>query len=504
MSNGDPIDQSERVATQIPGLDTVLKGGVFGGGIYIVQGAPGAGKTIFGNQICFSRAANGARALYVTLLAESHARMLSHMRRLEFFDERLIPDQVAFVGAFKILEEEGLKGLLDMVRREVRTRKTNLLVLDGLITVHEKASSDLELKKFVHELQTQAVFTGCTMFLLTSAFDNDHAFPPEHTMVDGLIELQTRLHGRRAERQLLVHKLRGSGYLGGAHSFRITDRGIIVFPRIEAVLANPAIPDHSDGSKLPTGIAGLDAMLGGGVSQGSVTLITGPAGSGKTTAGLQFLSACTDKEPGLLFGFHENPPALRIKARALRLPFDALVEQGSIAISWRPATEAVLDETCADLLDLIRTRGVRRLFLDGADGFERLTDEKHRIGAVLAAMCNELRGMGVTALATAETDLAGMVPGQPLAGLALTGLSPVAENIVVLRLAAVRSGIHRLVTVLKARDSQIDMKMRRFDIGESGIAITSDVAVAETVLRELVQQAVPSTMTPTDARLTGD
>src|SRR3954470_23250436 len=186
---------SGRIATGIGGLDAILGGGVFEGGIYIIQGAPGAGKTILGNQICFAHAAQGRHALYITLLAESHSRMIGHMRRLSFFDEDAIPDRMSYVGAFKTLEDEGLRSLLDVVRREVRTRNASILVLDGLITVHEKARSDLELKKFIHELQTQAAFSNCTMFLLTSTFDAQ-AFPPEHTMVDGLIELQSSLHGR--------------------------------------------------------------------------------------------------------------------------------------------------------------------------------------------------------------------------------------------------------------------------------------------------------------------
>jgi circadian clock protein KaiC len=495
-------DETERLPTGIPGLDTVLKGGIFAGGIYIIQGAPGAGKTILGNQLCFAQAAKGGRALYVTLLAESHSRMLSHMRRLSFFDEGAIPDKIALFGAFKTLEEEGLRGLLDVVRREVRARGATMLVLDGLITVSEKAASDLELKKFIHELQTQAVFSGCTMLLLTSAIDHQK-FPPEHTMVDGLIELRTRMHGRRAERELQVHKLRGGAYLGGQHSFGITDDGIAVFPRTEALLASPSEPDQADGSRVSTGIDGLDAMMGGGPARHSVTLLVGPSGSGKTTAGLHFLNGSSAKEPGLVFGFHENAAALRVKAKALGFPLERLIDSGHVQVIWQPATEAVLDQTCATLLAALRARGVRRLFLDGADGFEKLTEEKDRVGSLLRALCNELRSMGVTTMATAETDLSGLVPGQPLGGLSLTGLSAVAENIVVLRLAAVRAEIHRLVAVIKARDSRIDLRMRRFSIGEGGIVIETDSKTAEAVLRDpATRHDAPAH--PTDAPLTGE
>jgi circadian clock protein KaiC len=118
------------------------------------------------------------------------------------------------------------------------------------------------------------------MFLLTSSLDSQKA-PPEHTMVDGLIELQTSLHGRRAERELQVHKLRGSWFMGGRHSYRIAAKGISVFPRIEALLETPSVWDRADGPVVSFGVSGVDTMLGGGIDTHSVTVVLGPSGSVK-------------------------------------------------------------------------------------------------------------------------------------------------------------------------------------------------------------------------------
>ena len=74
-----------RIETGVPGFDEILNGGLLSGGVYIVEGAPGCGKTILGNQICFHRAAAGESTVYITLLAESHTRMISHLRTLSFF-----------------------------------------------------------------------------------------------------------------------------------------------------------------------------------------------------------------------------------------------------------------------------------------------------------------------------------------------------------------------------------------------------------------------------------
>src|ERR1700761_1127665 len=112
----------ERLPTGVPGLDTILRGGFLRDGTFIIQGSPGAGKTILGNQICFRHVASGGRALYVTLLAENHARMLLHIGQLGFFEEAAIPDHLYYISAFSVLEETGLTGVLDLLRREMQAR----------------------------------------------------------------------------------------------------------------------------------------------------------------------------------------------------------------------------------------------------------------------------------------------------------------------------------------------------------------------------------------------
>ncbi|MDB6001421.1 MAG: Non-specific serine/threonine protein kinase, partial [Rhizobacter sp.] len=197
-----------RLPSGIPGLDTVLGGGFFESGVYIVHGLPGSGKTILANQICYGHVARGHKAVYVTLLAESHSRMLQHISTLSFFDETVIPDRLSYLSAFNDLEQDGLKGLMTLLRREMRARDVSLLVLDGMVAAAEAAQSDRELKKFIHELQTSAVFHGCTVFMLTSG--SPQRVNAEHTMVDGLLELEDALHDVSSERSLQVRKFRGA------------------------------------------------------------------------------------------------------------------------------------------------------------------------------------------------------------------------------------------------------------------------------------------------------
>jgi len=471
----------ERVPTGVPGLDTILRGGLLRGGMSIVQGSPGAGKTILGNQICFRHIATGGRALYVTLLAENHARMLLHIGQLGFFDETAIPDRLYYISAFRVLEENGLAGVLDLLRREMQRHDASILILDGLSAIEDTAESTRELKKFIHQLQAHATMANCTMLLLTGA----KPAAAEHTLVDGVIELQTLLCGRRAERRLQVHKLRGAGYMRGEHSYRITGEGIIVYPRTEALLAAPSTSgDSVSGPPLTTGLAQLDRLMGGGIPHRSTALLVGPPGIGKTTLGLHFLSGCDRENRGLLFGFYETPAAILDKARALGLPLEQLIANGNVEVIWQTNTQGLLDETCQRLVEVVKRRGIRRLFIDGLQGFEKLTTDRGRLEHIFAAFSNQFRELGVSTVYTSETDLVGPVAGLPLSGLSLQGVSCIAEIILIMRYVELRSELHRMISVLKVRDAEINSALHRFTITQKGIVIEADATGAEAVLAQ--------------------
>ena len=404
----------ERVPTGVPGLDTVLRGGFPKSGIHIVQGRPGAGKTTLGNQVCFHHAAAGGRALYVTLLAETHARMLLHLGTMRFFDASRLPEQVAYISGLGALADEGLPGLVTLLRREVAAHKATVLVLDGLVTAEDRAASDTEFKTFVQELQAQAALHGCTVFLLTTA--KGQAVPAAHTIVDGIVELTDARYGSRTERGLFVNKLRGSDYLPGRHPFRITQDGIVVYPRVEAAFHRTTRPDEPWPGRLSTGVEGLDAMLGGGgMPEATVTGVIGPSGVGKTTLGLHFVCRSSAAEPGLFFGFYETPPRLAQQAARLGLDLGGAVGRGEVEVVWQPQGENLQDALAHRLLDVVGRRGVRRLFLDGLGGFLEASVEPGRISRFLAILVNELRARGVTTLYTMETrELVG--PGRAWSG----------------------------------------------------------------------------------------
>ena len=454
-----------RLSSDVPGLDEICGGGLIAGSSYIIQGRPGAGKTILANQIAFAQARRGSKVLYVTLLAESHDRLFQSLSALDFYDAARVGKDLTYISLFRTLLEEGLDALVATLRGELARQKASILILDGLLNARESGQSNLDVKTFVAELQGHAAFTGCTVLFLTSARIDESS--PEHTMVDGVLQLEERLSASRTVRQIRVAKSRGSGALGGLHLFEISRRGIDIYPRLEAALASPSSAERPVTTRLGTGVAGLDERLGGGLPHNSVSVLVGPAGSGKTTFGLTFLKEATRERPSVHFGFYETPERLCTKAQALGIDFQGLVASGALKLLWRPLTENLLDKLAYDLLRAVRETRAERLFIDGLTGFERATVDPHRVVEFFSALTNELRAVGVTTVCTWEV--------KELSGPWVTNPSPEIlsqlDNVIGMQHERTGGTLKRSITVLKVRDSVFDTSVAEAVISKAGMGL---------------------------------
>ncbi len=462
MTDTTDYPTPERLPTGIAGLDRITHGGLFRGGIYVVAGLPGVGKTILGNQMAFAHVARGGRALYLTLLSETHARILMQMRTLSFFREDAVGASIHYLNGFDAVEKDGLEGLLAVLRAAIRDHRAELLVLDGLLTAGSFARSGIDYKKFINELQTWVGVVGCTVVCLASG-NPETAMHPELTMVDGIFELALRRHGMRAARELTVTKLRGTAFVEGSHSYGITSEGLTVWPRLEAVF-DEGVRSLPEG-RVHFGIDWIDALLGGGLARGTTTLALGPTGAGKTILGLHFLAeGARQGERVLHFGTFENPPALLAKADRIGLGFSELQRDGRLTLRWHPAVERNLDQLGDSLLSTVRQKKVQRVLIDGMRGFATVGDPE-RLGQFLCALREELRSLGCSAYVTEETR--DLYPTEVQAPS--SGASSICDNILFIR--QVESGVQllRQLTILKTRDTNHDRGVHEFEIGEGGL-----------------------------------
>lgn len=470
------LEQLKRLQSGIDGLDVLLKGGLVSGASYIVQGRPGSGKTILANQIAFNHVREGGRVLVATLLAESHDRLFQFLSTLSFFEPQRVGAEIQFVSAFDTMQNEGLDEVVRLLRREINRQKATLLIVDGVLNARSRAESQLDTKKFISELQGHAAFAGCTVLLITSARLDDGS--PEHTMVDGVIEVGEELHGSRSVRRIQLRKTRGSGALSGLHECEITNDGIVIYPRLESLYSRPSQQDNPDMRRLRSGLGGFDEMIGGGLPESSVTLLMGPSGVGKTCAGLSFLAQCTPEEPGLHFGFYETPQRLRLKAQALGHDLLALEDSGALHILWQPTTAGLLDALGLKLLDAVERLGIKRVLLDSLGGMARVATNQARLIEFFSALMNELRARGVTVMATWEMrDLFGSEINAPA-----PELSSLVDNLLLMRFVEINSELKRVLSTLKMRDSTYDPFLLEAVIDERGLRLEKTFRNATAVL----------------------
>jgi circadian clock protein KaiC len=471
--------RQQRLETGVPRLDFITKGGLLKGASYAILGPPGSGKTVLANQIAFFHVKQGGRALYMTLLTESHGRMLENLEEMTFFDPSVIPGQLSYLSGYRELETEGLKGLLELVRRAARQHQATLLVIDGMDAAREFARTDLSFKRFLQELQTFCGILGCTTLLLSPHHPGE--VHPETTAVDGIFELSLWLAGPRAVRELVALKFRGSDSLLGKHEVEISERGIVIHPRTEVQFSKPEEQGREDRIRMPFGVSRLDESLRGGLMSGSTTLLLGSPGTGKTLLGLQFLlQGAREGQPGVYFGFYETPPRLMEKAAGVGMgDLKKYVDTGLIEIQWQPPLEHNLDALAERLLERIQERDVKRmrLFIDGIAGFQSAAIYPDRMGRFFSALSHQLRMLDVTTVYSQETPLF-----SPQVEAPLPESAAYVENIILLRYVELRSQLYRLLSIMKMRESQYDSGIREFAITEQGITVADTFESAEAVL----------------------
>jgi circadian clock protein KaiC len=468
-------------------LDTLLRGGWLHGGTYIITGAPGTGKTILGNQFCFSSVTAGGRAVYVTVLAESHGRMVQHLEPLHFFRREVVGRSLHYISGYGTLKSEGLAGLSRLLLRAVREHEASVLVLDGLAAVEERAESRLAFREFLHSLCVHNALAGCTALILTGLQENEA--DPQFAMVDGVVALSAERLGLKSVRSIEVRKFRGSAQMAGKHTFDITDAGLHIYPRAEALYSSQSevVPDPRH--RLPIGVDRLDEMMEGGLVESSSTLIFGSPGCGKTLLGLHYLAnGARHGEPGLYYGFTETGARLVMKGANVGLDLAPLVKNGLLRLESRAAVETLPDALVEDLFTLLDQHRPRRLFLDGIEPFlkgESIDQQRH--SRFITALTNELRDRRITVAMTQQTN----VLFGPELTTPIEGIGAIIDNIIFLRFVEMRSQLYRMLSVVKMRESDNDPTLHLFSVSNRGIHVEETFESAEAVLTGVARPLSP-------------
>lgn len=442
-------------------LDDVLGGGLPGNGITVIMGLPGTGKTILAQQYAFHNARPDRPVVYFSTLSEPLEKILRFGQTLEFFDAAAIGRSVFYEDLGQTASEEGLDGVAERVAAVLRERRPGLIVIDSFKALHALPGGDPEFRRFLHQLAGWLTAFPAASLWIGEYETADVAIAPEFAVADAIMELTVSPAGQRELRSLHVRKLRGSSFRSGQHGYRLTPRGLRLFPRLADVPVRGRYQLSED--RISSGIPALDSMLGGGLWPGSSTIITGPSGSGKTIMGLQFLyGGARHGERGIIATMQENPTQLRRVLGGLGWP----ASHPDVEVMYRSPVDIYIDEWVHDLLETVENFQARRVVIDSLADLQIAAPDNTRFREFVYSLVQRFSRQGISLLSTYET------PGPLVAGpLPEFTMSHLADNAIALSHYRDHDAMRRSLAVVKTRASSHDPGMAPFTIGSGGITI---------------------------------
>ncbi|MUV59301.1 ATPase domain-containing protein [Halobacterium sp. CBA1126] len=460
-------DIDDRVSTGIEGLDTVLNGGFVPGRAYLARGEPGTGKTIFGYHYLTAGVENGETVLYVNLEesvedVKANARSVGFdLDGVEFLS--LTPDSEVFTESqsYSVFgaDEVEAGAFNEAIVERIEALNPSRIFIDPITQLRYLSGDDYQFRKQVLALQQFLGEQDATILFTSQATPNN---PDDDVqfIADGTLDLE-RTHGAR---MVSVPKFRGSSTRSGEHTFRITDDGVRVFPELQPGKHSQPFTAET----ISAGVPELDDLLHGGLERGTVTVLSGPSGAGKTTTGTQFMKAAAERgERSVIYLFEESRETFLTRSEAVDIPVGEMVDRGTLAIEEMDPLDLTPQEFASMVREEVEQKGTEIVMLDGIKGYKlALAGDDDTLVRRLHALGRYLKNMGVTVV---FVDEVGHVTGdfQPTE----VGISYLADNIVFLRHVELGGELRKVIGVLKKRTSDFERTLRRLQITENGIEV---------------------------------
>ncbi|HEU5072813.1 MAG TPA: ATPase domain-containing protein [Polyangiaceae bacterium] len=470
----------ERLRTGVPGLDPIVGGGLPKEGLYLLKGAPGTGKTTLGLQFLIEGAKRGEKCLYLGL-SETRGQLGAlatsfgwSLEGIEIHDMRRRGETGEARAAYTVFSpsEVELQEIAAEIIEQIDRVQPVRLVLDSLSEIRLLCEDPFRFRREVLTLSDQIARRACTGFLIDVEAEGNQGAVAE-TLVSGVIvvdQLSPLYGGER--RRIRVRKLRASASIGGYHDMVITQRGVEVFPRLVA----PAHRAEHSTASVQSGIKALDALLGGGIDRGTSTVLTGSAGTGKSTVAAQFVAhAAAGGEKAAIFCFDESPTNLLTRTTGLGIPLRKYVEAGVVQIVAVDPAEF----SPGELAHKVRTHvaaGNCIVVIDSLNGYLSAMPEERFMTAHLHELLSFLSEQGVATIITlAQHGLFGTTE-------APVDITYLADTVVLFRYFEAAGEVKQAVSVIKKRTGQHERTIRELQLGPDGIQISEPIEGFQGVL----------------------
>lgn len=469
MTSEQNTSSTAFISTGISGLDNILGGGLTKERLYLLEGDPGSGKTTIALQFLVEGAKRGEPVLYITLaennvelraVAASHGLSMDGITVHEVIPEESILDpdeQYTILHPSEVELSETNKLILSVVETLNPTR----VVLDSLSELQLLSGSPLRYRRHVLALKQYFAKRSCTALLLDdkTAIGGDQQV---RSIAHGVVSLQHTDSQYGAERRLVrILKYRGVAFRRGPHDYSIISGGVVVYPRIVAAETRRL----TKRSQVSSGLAAFDALLGGGVEEGSSTLISGPPGTGKSSLAAQFVATVTGQgHRAAMFLFEESFNTLLNRADGIGMDLRTPYESGLLTVHQIDPAEMSPGEFTHAVCNA-GDAGAKVIVIDSLNGYLNAMPEANFLSTHLHEVLTYLGQRGVA------TFLVGVQQG--IVGAMSTGIdvSYMADNVLIVRYFEARGSVEKAISVFKKRGSSHETALRRFWISDNGLEV---------------------------------
>jgi circadian clock protein KaiC len=452
----------ERLSTGSAAFDRILGGGLPVRSLTMIAGEPGAGKTLFALQMLFHLGRQGKKGLYFTTLSEPSLKLIQYMQQFSFFDEGAVGKGLTFVDLGSVVRGRNADDALKAINERVEREEPAIVIIDSFKAMRDILGDAPSIRTFVYDLAVHMAGWGAASLFVGEYTAEEIAQYAEFAIADGILRFGTQREELTAVRVVDVLKLRGADCVTGRHFFEIGPDGLAFFPRVRSPVTNDHASIGSFAERAPTGIVGLDEMLGGGLPRSSSTVIQGATGTGKTLLGLHFLlEGARRGEPGIHFTLEETADQLRGIARGFGWDLREMEQRRLFSFFYVSPVELSTDAFLDRARQLVEQVGARRAVLDSLTTLALGVPSQRRFKELVYAMTKHFRALGVTL--NMNMEVAELLGSAQLSG---HGISFAADNVIQLKYLEQDGRLDRGISVLKARGVRHATEVRRMNVVE--------------------------------------
>lgn len=459
------MNSVSKISTGLSGLDEILKGGLLPQKSYLIRGGPGTGKSTFGYHFLSQAVENGEKALYITLgesqnnIIKNAAQLGIDLSQVDFLDlspEADLHHSSSSYSVFSSAEVEQ-EPILKSIAQAVDEYEPSRVFLDSITLLRSVSQDPFQMRKMALSFINYICNNRATLLISSESMD-ETGDRDANFWVDGIIQLEYD----PAWRKISVSKYRGSDFMHGSHAFRIGEEGIRVYPQLQ-----PQRYERSFLSEpISTGVKELDELMHGGIEKGTISIVTGPSGAGKTNFGIQFIKEAASRgERSAIYSFEESAEVLMKRSESIGVPIRSMIDSGMLKLMTVQPLAYSPDEFSATIRRDVEENDTRIVMIDSIGGYGISVREENTLER-LHALTVYLQNMGVTTLMTHETST--------ITGLfETTGMnaSYLADNIIFLRYLELNGELQKVIGILKKRMSDFEKGIRRFDITPEGLKV---------------------------------